>query len=324
MSATLVLTEALPECGMRKLAERPEVQVRVLPSPTQAELALALPQADGVIMVMERPVLDAGMVAHATRLRVACRMGAGFDNFDVPALTRRGIPIATTGEANALTVAEHALYLMLALAKRGPAYDRAVKGGAWPRGFGPLELAGSTCLVVGYGRIGRKVARLAAAFGMRVSVADPGVPQAAVAADGHVRVDTLPEGLSGADFVVLACALTPATRGLINADMLSHIKRGAFLVNIARGPVVVEAALEAALGEGLLAGAGLDVLETEPPLAGNPLLARENVVLTPHTAGYARAAFDRAALACVDNALAGLDGTLDPAQVVNPAILRGA
>lgn len=321
LPATLVLTEILPEAGMRKLAERPEVRRLVLPAPSDAELARALPQADGVIMVMERPALTAALIERAPRLRVACRMGAGYDHIDVAALTRRRIPLATTGAANARTVAEHALYLMLALAKRGPALDRAVKGGAWPRGFGAIELARRSALVVGYGRIGREVARLAAAFEMRIVVVDPHVPSDAVTRDGFARAASLADGLRDADFVVLACALGPATRGLIDAQALAHMKPGAFIVNVARGPVIDEAALVAALAEGRIAGAGLDVLEREPPRPGHPLLLRDDVVLTPHTAAYVDTAFERMALACATNALAGLDGRLGPTAVVNPEVL---
>ena len=319
--ATLVLTEPLPDAGMRNLAERPGLRLLVLPAPSEAELARALPQADGVIMVMEQPALPAALIKRAPRLRVACRMGAGYDNIDVQALTQRRIPLATTGAANARTVAEHALYLMLALAKRGPVLERAVKGGAWPRGFGAIELAGRSALVVGYGRIGRQVARLAAAFDMRIVVADPHVPVDVVARVGFARAASLAEGLRDADFVVLACALGPATRGLIDAKAFAHMKPGAFIVNVARGPVIDEAALVAALEQGRIAGAGLDVLEREPPRAGHALLSRDDVVLTPHTAAYVETAFERMALACATNALAGLDGALDPTAVVNPEVL---
>ena len=187
MAATLVLTETLPEPGMRVLAARSDVAVRILAEPTAAALREALPVADGVVMVMEQPALSAGLIECAPRLRVACRMGAGYDNFDVPALTRRRIPLATAGSANADTVAEHALYLMLALAKRGPAFDRAVRTGAWPRAFGAIELRDLTCVIVGYGRIGRQIARRAAAFAMRIVVVDPGVPAAVIAGDGYAR-----------------------------------------------------------------------------------------------------------------------------------------
>lgn len=296
---------------MSVLEARPDVRVLILPAPTEAELARALPEADGVVMVMEQPALTARLIELAPRLRIACRFGAGYDNFDVPALTRRGIPLATTGDANADTVAEHAFYLMLALAKRGPALERAVKSGAWPRGFGSVELRGRTCVIVGYGRIGRAVARRAAAFEMKIVAVDPNVP----------GTEKLADALPQADFVVLACALTPETRGLIGAQALARIKPGAFLVNVARGPIVDEAALVAALEAGGLAGAGLDVLETEPPRPGHPLLARDNVVLTPHVAAFIDTAFERMAVACAQAALAGLDGRLERASVVNPKVL---
>ena len=296
---------------MRVLEARPDVRLLVLPAPTEAELARVLPEADGVVMVMEQPALTARLIELAPRLRIACRFGAGYDNFDVPALTRRGIPLATTGDANADTVAEHALYLMLALAKRGPALERAVRAGSWPRSFGSVELRGRTCVIVGYGHIGRAVARRAAAFEMKIVAVDPHVP----------GTEKLADALPQADFVVLACALTPETRGLIGAQALARMKPGAFLVNVARGPIVDEAALVAALEAVRLAGAGLDVLETEPPRPGHPLLARDDVVLTPHVGAFIDTAFERMAVACAQAALAGLDGRLERASVVNPKVL---
>ena len=297
---------------MRVLRSRADVGVHVLPAPTEAQLARALPRADGVVMVMEWPALTAGLLELAPRLRVACRFGAGYDNLDIAALTRRGIPLATTGAANADAVAEHALYLMLALAKRGPALERAVKAGAWPRSFGGIELRGRTCLVVGYGRIGREIARRAAAFDMKVVIVDPPVPGA----------ERLEDALPQADFVVLACALNPNTQKLVGAAALARMKRSAFLVNVARGPIIDEEALVAALQEQRIAGAGLDVLETEPPRRDHPLLARDDVVFSPHVAGFVEAAYDRMAVACAQAALAGLDGELTASTVVNPEVLR--
>lgn len=318
MTHNLLLTQALPEPGMRLLATRTDVRVTVLAAPTGQALAAALPGADGVIVVMEEPALTAAMIGAAPRLRVACRCGAGYDNIDVAALTARGIPLVTTGAANADTVAEHALYLMLALARRGPRLDRAVRAGAWPREFGAVELRDRSCLVVGYGSIGRHVARLARAFRMHVLVVDPGSGAEIAVQDGCTVLPTLHEALPDADFVVLACALTAKTRGLIDAAALARMKPSAFLVNVARGPVVEEAALIAALEAGRLAGAGLDVLQTEPPLPDNPLLMRDDVVLTPHTAAYVAGAYDRMAVAAAEKTLVGFDGRLRPQDVINP------
>jgi D-3-phosphoglycerate dehydrogenase len=187
-----------------------------------------------------------------------------------------------------------------------------VKAGAWPRSFGGVELLGRTCVIVGYGRIGRAVAKRVAAFDMRILIVDPAFPEA----------KELGEALPEADYVVIACALTPQTMHLMNAETFRRMKRTAYLVNIARGPVVDEKALIATLESGGLAGAGLDVLEHEPPHGDNPLLGREDVVFSPHVAAYIDTAFERMAIACAQNALAGLDGRLDPANVVNREVMK--
>ena len=295
---------------MRRLSEG-NVDIRLATGPTEDALAAAIPPADAVILVNEQPALTAGIIAAAARLRVACRNGAGFDNFDVPALTRRGIPLVTTGDANADAVAEHAIHLLLALAKRGPAYDRAVKGGTWSRGAGAVELRGKTVAIIGWGRIGRRIGALAEAFGMRIVAVDP-------AATAAVPLAT---ALPGADAVILALPLTPATRHLIDAAALARMKPSAFLVNVARGAVVDQAALAAALAEGRLAGAGLDVLEQEPPDPADPLLRLENVVLSPHVAASCPEAVERVGLACADAVLRALKGRFEGLNVVNPKAL---
>jgi D-3-phosphoglycerate dehydrogenase len=155
---------------------------------------------------------------------------------------------------------------------------------------------------------------------MRIVVVDPFV--APPPELGYEREDELDRALARADFVVLACALVEATRGLLGARSLAATKRGAFVVNVARGGVVDEAALAAALESGAIAGAGLDVMQSEPPSPANPLLARDDVVLTPHVAAYIAETYARVAEVCARNALDGLDGRPDPAFVVNPSVLR--
>ncbi|BBK32476.1 D-3-phosphoglycerate dehydrogenase [Stella humosa] len=306
----VILSEPLPPAGMGAL-QAAAIAVRVLSEPMPEHLAAALPEAAAIVLVNEQPALTAAMIDAAPRLRIACRNGAGFDNFDVPALTRRGIPLLTTGDANADAVAEHALHLLLALARRGPAYDRAIKGGAWSRAPGAVELRDKTMAVVGWGRIGQRIGRLAEAFGMRVLPVDPAVSAAV----------PLASALAQADAVVLAMPLTPRTHHLIDTDALARMKPSAFLVNVARGPVVDQQALAAALTAGRLAGAGLDVLEQEPPSPDDPLLALDNVVLSPHVAASCPEAVARVAVACAEAVVRGLAGRFDGLTVVNPAVL---
>jgi len=319
----VVLSEALPGAGMDLLASRADLRLAVAASASEAALWPLLPEATAVVLVNEAPALGAAMIERAGSLRLACRNGAGYDNFDVAALTRRRIPLATTGDANADAVAEHALYLLLALFKNGPAHDRAVRSGRWSRGIGGRELAGKTCAVVGYGRIGRRIARLAAAFAMRVMVVEPRLPDELASADGF-ETRTLAAALAEADALCLALPLGPSTRGLIGREALARMKPGAVLVNVARGPIVDQAALVEALAAGRLAGAGLDVLEQEPPAPADPLLALDTVVLTPHTAASCPEAVDRVAVACARIVLDFLDGRLDPAAVVNREVLAPA
>jgi D-3-phosphoglycerate dehydrogenase len=297
---------------MRRLAAA-GLDLLVLPAPTEAALLAAAPAADAIVLVDEQPALSGPVIAAAGRLRLACRNGAGFDNFDVPALTRRGIPLVTTGGANADAVAEHAIHLLLALAKRGPLHDRRVRAGVWSRERGAVELRDKVAAVIGWGRIGRRIGHLAQAFGMRVLPVDP------AAADGMPLDDALPI----ADALILALPLTPATRHLIDAGRLARMKPSAFLVNVARGAVVDQAALTAALLADRLAGAGLDVLEEEPPDPADPLLALDTVVLSPHIAASCPEAVERVALACAEAVIQGLAGDFRDLAVVNPEVLAG-
>lgn len=302
------------------LQERPDIVIRILARPEQGSLSVAIAEATAVVLVMEQPALTAEMIRRAPSLRVACRCGAGYDNFDVEALTRRGIPLTTSGAANAATVAEHAVYFIFALAKRGPYFDRSVKRGNWKREFGSIELFGRTCLIVGFGRIGKEIGTRVAALGMRVLVFDPHCPKSTIDRSGYLSVPSLEVGLPEADFVVLACALTDQTRGLIDETNISRMKKSAFVVNIARGPVIDNDALRNALADGRIAGAGLDVLQTEPPSLDDPLLQMDQVILSPHIGSYIESAFDRIAIAAARMTLAGLDGRLSAEDVVNPEV----
>lgn len=309
-SPVVVLTAALPDAAMRRLAEAGIVP-SILAEATQTALVAALAEAEAVVLVDERPALDAAAVAAAPRLRLACRNGAGFDNFDVPALSARGVPLVTTGDANADAVAEHAIHLLLSLAKRGPHHDREVRAGRWSRERGAVELRDKVAAVVGWGRIGQRIGRLATAFGMRVVAVDPAVP------DG-VALDA---ALAEADAVLLALPLVPASQHLIDAARIARMKPSAFLVNVARGPVVDQTALVQALSDRRIAGAALDVLEQEPPDPADPLLALDNVVLSPHVAASCPEAVERVALACADAVIRGLAGDFAGLTIVNPGVL---
>ena len=209
------------------------------------------------------------------------------------------------------------------MSKRCAAHDRAVRTGNWAirNNFAAVELAGRTLLILGFGRIGREVARRALAFDLTVLVYDPYVGAAAVAAAGGRKIEDWRTALGEADVVSLHLPRTPETEGAIGAAELAAMRPGAFLINAARGGLVDEAALAAALRDKAIGGAGLDTFDAEPPSPDNPLLALDTVIVSPHCAGLTDECAARMGVAAARNALDGIDGRLDPALVVNRDVL---
>jgi D-3-phosphoglycerate dehydrogenase len=273
------------------------------------DVALGVPweevagRVDAVLLRSAR--MDREQIEAAPRLRIIARHGAGYDTVDVAAAREHGVAVTVTADANAVSVAEHAFALILAVVRRGAAADAGVRQGSWDqarRAAVGLELDGKTLGLVGFGRIGQRVARMAAAFDMTVLATDPAA-DAAVARELGVRPAPLPELLAASDVVSLHVPLLPATRGLIDARALAGVRPGAVLVNTSRGGLVDEAALVDALDSGLLSGAGLDVFEEEPLPAGSPLL-RADVTVTPHCGGQTVEAMRRVGLQAADSVVA--------------------
>jgi phosphoglycerate dehydrogenase-like enzyme len=259
----------------------------VLAQPGSSELAAALAAAEYMVCYPSVPMHDSFYRA-APRLKLVQLLSAGYDAVDLEAARRAGVPVSNNGGANAVSVAEHALMLMLAVSRRLVVQHAGVSAGRW-RGNGPAprmyELSDKTLGIVGLGTIGKKVARLAQAFAMRVSYYDI-VRLSEDAEDAlGVRFRLLRELLSTSDIVSLHVPLNHSTRGMIGAGELALMRPRAILINTSRGGVVDERALHAALSAGKIFGAGLDVFDPEPPAPGNPLLKLDNVVLTAHFAG---------------------------------------
>lgn len=295
--------------------------VEILEDPTPASMAEALPRAEAITVRLTPITRD--VIAQAGKLQIVARHGVGYDAVDVPALTERGIPLTITPEANAVSVAEHAMMLMLSVARRVTGYDANMRKPIW--GTTPalptIDLAGRTLLIVGFGRIGSRVAKRAAAFEMKVLVSDPKVPRNTIRGLGYEPVKDMSEALARADIVTLHCPSNAETRDMVNAQFLAQMKPGASLVNTARGTLVVEDALVAALKSGHLAAAGLDVFYEEPVTTQLALMGLPNVILTPHSAAGTAESMRRMALSCAESILARFAGTLDADSVVNPETL---
>lgn len=322
MPHVVCLRPVHPE-ALALLRAAPGVTVEVL-EPVNAEtIAAAMPKADAVI-VRATPI-NREFLAHAPNLRIVARHGVGYDAVDVPALTERGIPLTVTPDANAACVAEHALMLMLNVARQTQYYDAAVRELRWSNPPVPatFDLGGKTVLVMGFGRIGGRVARLCKAFDMKVLVRDPFIPQNTIKGAGFIPAKDLQAALAEADVVTLHLPSSEKTRGIVNGEFLASMKQGAVLINTARGTLVDEKALAGALTSGHLKAAGLDVFWEEPATAENPLLKLPNVVMTPHSAAATEQGLRRMALSCADSILSVFANTLDPDVVINQEVLRG-
>lgn len=310
MSLRVFLTEAIHADAMALLRD---AGLELIEGQGMAPDAFdaALRQAE-VIVVRTRKLPETAMAAP---LRLVSKHGTGVDNIPLPAARAAGVAVMNTPGANAAGVAEHTLMLMLALAKRLPAMQAAARAtGAVPEGAPIADLAGRRLLVLGYGAIAKRVAALASAFGMTVTVLSRSLTGAQTA-EGYAVATDLRAALTGADVLSLHIPLTPETRGLIGAKELALLSPGALVINTARGGLIDEAALAAA---DHLGGIALDATEAEPIPRDHPLLHRTDAILTPHSAAMSAGAFRQMGMDAAQNVLDFLAGRLDPAKVVVP------
>jgi D-3-phosphoglycerate dehydrogenase len=276
------------------------------------ELVPLLHEVDGMIAGLD--CINRQAIESAARLKVIARYGVGVDAVDLEVAAARGIVVTNTPGANAASVAELAIALMLALARDIPAAVQATKSGGWPRLNG-LALEGKTIGLVGLGAIGRQVAQRLLCFGCTLLAYDPLVQSIPKELPG-VQLIPMDEVIRRADFLSLHCPLTPETRGMVDADFLERMKPGAFLVNTARGELVDETALQAALQSGRLRGAALDVFTAQPPPAEHPLLSIPQVIVTPHMGSHTDSATRAMGWMALNDCLAVLRGEAPKHQVV--------
>jgi D-3-phosphoglycerate dehydrogenase len=321
----ILITESMSQPGRALLKEREDIELVEFPN---------MISAGDFEAMLRRQAPVHGVALGATRfgepeieaskdIKVVTRIGVGYDAVDVPALSRRRVPLMVAGTANSPSVAEQALFMMLTLAKRAVEMHALVRDGAWASRLGllPYDLFGKTVLLVGFGRIGTRTAKRCLAMEMDVLVYDPYRLAAEVKAAGCEPVANLDAALPRADFVSVHCPKTPETVGMFNAARLKRMKPTAYLINTARGGIVEETALYDALVSGKLAGAGLDVFEQEPPPRGHSLFELPNVIMAPHVAGVTREAVDRMSEQTARNILSALDGEPIRQNVINQDVL---
>lgn len=294
------------EPAMKALA-RVDPQMRMSKSTSADDILAVARDADAVLVTYAK--LPAELLQQLTRCKVIGRFGLGVDNIDVAAAAARGIAVTYVPDYCMQEVSDHAMALLLALARKVPFSNKLVQSGRWEMpAVAPLHrLAGQVLGLIGFGNIPRALVPKAKAFGLKVVAYDPYAPMDVFAAAGveSVSFDDL---LARSDFVSVHAPLTPATRGLLNAAAFAKMKKGALIVNTARGPLIDEPALIAALDSGHVGGAALDVVTTEPLPKDSPLLGRDNVILTPHTAFYSVEALEELQTKCASDVARVLSG----------------
>ncbi len=313
MRPRVLVREEIAEAGVRLLRDRFDVDVD-----GESDLAQTIGDYDAIV-IRSATKLTGDLIERASRLKVIGRAGVGVDNVDVDAATRRGIVVANAPESTVISAAEHTVGLLVALARNIPQAHAALKQGRWERKtYGGIELADKTLGVLGFGRIGQQVARRAAGLGMRVVAYDPFVAPERFRELAVERVDGPDDVYAVAEFLTLHLPLTAETRSSIGAEAFAKMREGIFLVNAARGELVDEEALLAALRDGKVGGAALDVFSEEP--YNGPLLQLDNVVATPHLAASTEEAQDRAGVIIAEQVAAALEGGLVTNAVNIPVI----
>ncbi len=303
----VLVSDPLAEPGLALLREQVSVTTKFDLSPE--ELLTAIPEYDALVVrsgtQVTREVLEAG-----TRLQVVGRAGVGVDNIDVDTATQRGIVVVNTPTGNTRAAAEHTIALIMSLARNIPQANQALRQGEWARKrYVGVEVRDKTIGIIGMGRVGSEVGRRARALGMNVLGYDPFVTQERIQQLGATPA-SLAELAAKSDFISVHTPLSDVTRNLIDDEFLRQVKPGVRIINCARGPIIVEAALLAALEEGRVAGAALDVFSTEPPAPDNPLIQHPNVVATPHLGASTKEAQLSVSIDVARQVLALLNGEL--------------
>jgi D-3-phosphoglycerate dehydrogenase len=315
--ARVLVAEKIGESGIELLKGHFDVDIGV--DWTPEELGERIGAYDA-ILIRSATKLNAELIARAERLRAVGRAGVGVDNVDVAAATKRGIVVANAPQSNVITAAEHTMALLLGLARNVPQAHASLIGGAWERAkFSGVELYEKTLGILGFGRIGQLVAQRARGFGMRVIAFDPFVSAERYRELGVEKAESSDEVYAAADFITLHLPKTPDTEGWLDAEALAKCKDGVRVLNVARGPLIVEADLQAAIDSGKVGGAALDVFMTEP-ITDHPLFGYPNVIVTPHLGASTAEATDRAGYQAAEQVVAALTGGVVTSAVNVPAI----
>ena len=313
----ILIIQPIHEAGIELLKKNPDYEFEVVENIDPEFLKSKIKDCDGASIRTAK--LTGDVIEAANNLKIISRHGVGYDNIDLEASKKNNLTLAITATANAVAVAEHVMFVLLNISKRKSMYDDTVKEGKFnDRNKLPktVELWNKNILIAGFGRIGQALIKRCLGFEMKVFVYDPFVSKEIIEKLGGIKVDSMEESCKDMDAISLHIPLNDKTKNIINYDLLKIMKKNCIIINAARGGIVNEVDLDKALKENLIFGAGLDVFETEPPEANNPLLKNDKVFLSPHTAAFTEECMTRMGKETVQNIIDFFDEKLEKSKIV--------
>ena len=313
----IAIVEKIDEAGLKILEKHNNFEYEIIENVSKNNLIKELPKYDALTLRVAK--LDSEILKHCKKLKVISRHGVGYDNVDLNFLKQNNINLLITATANAVAVAEHAMYMILSLSKGVTYYDKAVRSGDFKKNVSKIEtyeLFKKEILIAGFGRIGKNLIKRCLGFEMKVFVYDPYVNKEIIESYGGKKVEDLNVAVKTIDFVSIHMPLNKETKNLINLNILKKMKKNTIIVNTARGGVINEIDLDKALKDKIIFGAGLDVFEKEPPDQSNPLLKNDRVLLSPHSSSFTKECKIRMGIETVQNIINFFENKIEKSMIV--------
>ena len=313
----IAIVEKIDEAGLKILEKHNNFEYEIIENVSKNNLIKELPKYDALTLRVAK--LDSEILKHCKKLKVISRHGVGYDNVDLNFLKQNNINLLITATANAVAVAEHAMYMILSLSKGVTYYDKAVRSGDFKKNVSKIEtyeLFKKEIIIAGFGRIGKNLIKRCLGFEMKVFVYDPYVNKEIIESYGGKKVEDLNVAVKTIDFVSIHMPLNKETKNLIDINILKKMKKNTIIVNTARGGVINEIDLDKALKDKIIFGAGLDVFEKEPPDQSNPLLKNDRVLLSPHSSSFTKECKIRMGIETVQNIINFFENKIEKSMIV--------
>ncbi len=315
----IAIVDKMHEDGINLLKNNPKFECEIIEDLSKENLIYKLPKFDGI--TLRRGKIDAEILTKCKKLKVISRHGVGYDNVDIEFLKKNNIKLLVTATTTSVSPAEHIMFMILNISKGIDFFDKAVRNGE----FGSVmhmkhstfELSNKKILIIGFGRIGRKLIKRCLGFDMKVYAYDPYVDKEVIKSFGGIKIDDLSSGLKESDIISLSVPLTKETQNMITLDKMKIMKKNSIIINTSRGGVINEKDLNEALNKGIIYGAGLDVFEKEPPDNDNPLLKNKKVMLSPHAATFTQECLSKMSIETAQNVIDFFENKIDKIKIVN-------